>query len=62
MRIFSSRFFAVGFFFWCFVLMCLCMTRFHHGIYESPPLLPCATGKQRRALFIVCYYSVSVFA
>jgi|GEM_PF-4608691 len=29
MRIFSSRFFGIGFFFYCFTLMYLHMARFH---------------------------------
>ena len=29
MRIFSSRFFEIGFFFCCFTLMCLRMVHFH---------------------------------
>ena len=37
------------------------MTSFHHRT-QKRPLLPRATRKQRRALFIVFCYSVSVFA
>ena len=37
------------------------MTSFHHRT-QKRPLLPCAARKQRRALFIVFCYSVSVFA
>ena len=36
------------------------MTSFHHRTQERP-LLPCSTRMQRRALFIVFCYAVSIF-
>lgn len=37
------------------------MASFHHRTQKRSPLLPCSTRAQRRALFIVFCYAVSIF-